>query len=116
MILEHQGSKEAPFRQNGDRDRFIAKPNEPMGSVPANRQRMRPTSGTRSDGRRARSEVAIPQAFSYAMMKLFAFRDRKDDAEKEFAQHHALDMYRIIAMLTETSESAKQGTSTPYVS
>jgi hypothetical protein len=73
-----------------------------------------PVAGTRSDGQRARSEVAIPQAFSYAMMKLFAFRDRRDDAEKEFAQHHALDLYRIIAMLTETENLTVQELSARY--
>jgi hypothetical protein len=73
-----------------------------------------PFAGTRSDGQRATSEVSIPQAFSYAMMKLFAFRDRKDDAEKEFAQHHALDMYRIIAMLTETEDRTVRDLSARY--
>ena len=34
-------------------------------------------------------------------MKLTAYRDRKNDPEKELGQHHALDIFRIVAMLTE---------------
>ena len=36
------------------------------------------------------------------MMKLFAFRDRFADAEKEFGRYHALDLYSILATTTET--------------
>ncbi len=71
-------------------------------------------SGTRSSGEKAVYEVTIPQAFSYLMMKLLAFRDRKDDAEKEFAQHHALDLYRIVAMLSEPEYTSVQSLSTTY--
>ena len=35
------------------------------------------------------------------MMKLFAFRDRLDDADKEFGRYHALDLYTIMATTTE---------------
>lgn len=34
-------------------------------------------------------------------MKLFAFRDRLEDANKEFGRHHALDLYMILATTTE---------------
>ena len=34
-------------------------------------------------------------------MRLFAFRGRKGDPAKGMAQHHALDLYRVVAMLTE---------------
>lgn len=44
--------------------------------------------------------VYIPQPFTYLLMKLFAFRDRKNDQEKDFARQHVLDLYRIVAMLT----------------
>jgi hypothetical protein len=37
----------------------------------------------------------------FAMMKLFAFRDRLDDANKEFGRYHALDLYAILATTTE---------------
>jgi hypothetical protein len=34
-------------------------------------------------------------------MKLTAFRDRRTDANKDLGRHHALDIFRIVAMLTE---------------
>jgi hypothetical protein len=34
-------------------------------------------------------------------MKLFAFRDRLHDPEKEFGRYHALDLYSILATTTE---------------
>jgi hypothetical protein len=36
-------------------------------------------------------------------MKLFAFHDRKDDPNprKDRGRHHALDLYAIVAMMTE---------------
>ncbi len=36
------------------------------------------------------------------MMKLFAFRDRKDDEDKDLGRHHALDLYAIVAMQVES--------------
>ncbi len=57
--------------------------------------------GTRSDGTEGQITVRLPHPFSYLLMKLTAYRDRKDDAEKDLGRHHALDIYRIVAMLTE---------------
>jgi len=34
-------------------------------------------------------------------MKLFAFRDRLDHAEKEFGRYHALDLHTILSLTTE---------------
>jgi len=34
-------------------------------------------------------------------MKLFAFRDRLDDADKDFGRYHALDLYTILATTIE---------------
>ena len=34
-------------------------------------------------------------------MKLFAFRDRLDDPNKEYGRYHALDLYTILATATE---------------
>ena len=56
-----------------------------------------------SDGNRS-SEVLVPQAFPFALMKLGALRDRINDANKDEGRHHALDLYRIIAMLTEAED------------
>lgn len=58
--------------------------------------------GTRSDGTEAQITVNLPHPFSYLLMKLTAYRDRKDDTEKDLGRHHALDIYRIVAMLTES--------------
>jgi hypothetical protein len=35
------------------------------------------------------------------MMKLFAFRDRRADRDKEFGRYHALDIYSILATTSE---------------
>ena len=45
------------------------------------------------------------------MMKLFAFRDRKGDENKDLGRHHALDVYAIVAMQAESEyqESLRLG-------
>src|SRR5262249_50169132 len=62
-----------------------------------------PVRGSRSTGEEYEAQVCLPQAFSYGLMKLFAFRDRKDDPDpkKDKGRHHVLDLYAIIAMMTE---------------
>ncbi len=45
--------------------------------------------------------VLIPNAFTFLLMKLHACRDRLDDENKQLGRHHALDVYRLVAMLTE---------------
>lgn len=65
-----------------------------------------PVSGNLSNGETHQTEVLIPQAFSYLMMKLFAFQDRLDDANKDLGQHHALDIYRIVGMLRRDEDLA----------
>ena len=47
----------------------------------------------------------MPQPFTYLLMKLLAFRDRCYDARKDMARHHAMDVYRIIAMITPEEDS-----------
>ena len=56
-------------------------------------------SGVLSDGQPATTDVRLPGAFTMLLMKLHAFRDRLDD-RKQLARYHALDLYRIVAMLT----------------
>jgi hypothetical protein len=58
-------------------------------------------SGMRSTGEAYAGTVEVPQAFSYLMMKLHAFADRKEDANKDLGRHHALDAYAIVGMMTE---------------
>jgi hypothetical protein len=56
--------------------------------------------GARSDGSADELRVFVPNAFTYLLMKLHAFRDRVNDERKNLASHHALDLYRIVAMMT----------------
>ena len=56
--------------------------------------------GARSDDTPAELTARIPNAFTYLLMKLHAFRDRVNDQQKRLASHHALDLYRIVAMLS----------------
>lgn len=57
--------------------------------------------GKRSSGQPWQAEVFLPHPYTYSMMKLFAFRDRLDDADKEYGRYHALDLYTIMATTTE---------------
>lgn len=47
------------------------------------------------------THIFIPHPFTYVLMKLHAFRDRLEDERKEFGQHHALDIFRTVAMMSE---------------
>lgn len=60
-----------------------------------------PISGTLSTGAQHQTTVLIPQGFSYLLMKLHAFRDRMDDEDRELGRHHALDVYRIVGLITK---------------
>ncbi len=48
------------------------------------------------------AEVFLPAPFTFLVLKLFALRDRLEDESKDFGAYHAFDIYRIIAMMTET--------------
>lgn len=48
--------------------------------------------------------VRIPNAFAFLLMKLHACRDRLDDEDKQLGRHHALDVYRLLAMLSELED------------
>ena len=39
-------------------------------------------------------------SFTFLLMKLHAFRDRIDGARRDLSAYHALDIYRIVAMLS----------------
>jgi hypothetical protein len=57
--------------------------------------------GRLSSGKSWEAEIFLPHSYTFLMMKLFAFRDRVEDADKEFGRYHALDMYTILATTTE---------------
>lgn len=65
-----------------------------------------PIQGELSSGKPHQTEVLIPQAFSYLLMKLCAFDDCKNQEKKSLGQHHALDAYRIVGLLTEDEDAA----------
>jgi len=76
--------------------------------------------GKRSDGSLAELSVFVPNSFTYLLMKLHAFRDRMDNEQKRLGSHHALDLYRIVAMMTRdeydlVQELSKRHTSSPPV-
>jgi hypothetical protein len=60
-----------------------------------------PVEGSLPSGEAYRAVVNVLSAFTLLLMKLHAFRDRCQDEEKDLARHHALDIYRIVAMMTE---------------
>lgn len=45
--------------------------------------------------------VRVPHPFSFLLLKLFAYRDRREDEGKDFGRYHAYDLYRIVAMMAE---------------
>jgi len=76
--------------------------------------------GKLNSGKPWRAEVFLPHPFTFSMMKLFAFRDRLDDADKEFGRYHALDLYTILATTIEEEweyalELRNQHGDKPYV-
>ena len=58
--------------------------------------------GKTSEGVESSGVVYLPHPLSFAMMKLFAFRDRVDDEDKGFGSYHALDLYTVIASMSES--------------
>jgi hypothetical protein len=76
--------------------------------------------GKLSSGESWQAEVFLPHPYTFSMMKLFAFRDRLEDANKEFGRYHALDLYTILATTTEEEwgfglELRDQQEDQPYV-
>ena len=64
--------------------------------------------GMRTNGETYTASLFVPHAYPFLMMKLFAFRDQKDNSEKEFGREHAFDIFTLVSILTEEEfESAK---------
>ncbi len=57
--------------------------------------------GRLTSGKHWQAEVLLPHPYTFLMMKLFAFRDRLNDINKEFGRYHALDLYTILATTAE---------------
>lgn len=60
-----------------------------------------PVEGFDSNGNPGSVNVYVPQPFTFLLMKLHAFADRSEDVNKDLGRHHALDVYRIVAMLAD---------------
>jgi hypothetical protein len=73
-----------------------------------------PLTAADSDGNNATCDVLIPRAFPYALMKLGALRDRVNDESKQEGRHHAMDLYRIVGLLTEEEIDVSERSSKPH--
>ena len=58
--------------------------------------------GKLSSGDHWQAEIFLPHPYTFLMMKLYAFKDRLKDDNKEFGRYHALDLYTILATMMET--------------
>ena len=68
-----------------------------------------PLTSNLPDGKQYSATVNIPSPFTYLMMKVTTFGDQLASADKDQGRHHALDVYRIIAMISENQlEQTKQ--------
>ena len=71
--------------------------------------------GLRTTGEEFSGQVYLPQAYSYLMMKLFAFRDWETVKKKPGnASKHALDVYSIVSMMTEVELATAEMSSRKY--
>ena len=59
-----------------------------------------PIRGQRSTGEPTTAVIHVPQPFTFMLMKLHAFHDRAEDPDSLLGRHHALDLYRVVAMMT----------------
>jgi hypothetical protein len=75
----------------------------PVDEAPTLEEGLLPVSltGQLSSGKPWKSEVFIPHPYTFLMMKLFAFKDRLNDPNKEFGRYHALDLYSILSTTSE---------------
>jgi hypothetical protein len=62
--------------------------------------------GHLSGGAATECEVYVPHPFSFILMKLFAFNDRKMDETKDYGRYHALDIYASLATMSESEWDA----------
>lgn len=87
-----------------------AKPNPSVGihahrtdEAPTLEEDLLPIQLTRHDtsGEQWTAEVFLPHPYTFATMKLFAFRDQYEGSKKDFGRYHALDLYMVLATTTE---------------
>jgi hypothetical protein len=76
----------------------------PVDEAPTLERELLPVtiSNVLSSGEQWAGEIFLPHPLTFAMMKLFAFRDRLTrEPDQAKAQYHALDVYSILATTTE---------------
>jgi hypothetical protein len=73
-----------------------------------------PVEGARPTGEIYRTSICLPHPYTYATMKLFATRDKEQRGDKENSSKHALDLYRVIAMITEEEWETTERLSRAY--
>ena len=67
--------------------------------------------GLRTTGEPYTADLYLPSTYALLMMKLFALRDQVDEQEKGFGRKHALDLYTLVAILTEPEYARTQAIS-----
>lgn len=72
--------------------------------------------GIRGNGETFTGTLYIPSAYAFLMMKLYALRDQLQNAEKDYGRKHALDLYALVATLTQSTYAQTQALSTHYQS
>lgn len=71
-------------------------------------------SGPRTTGELYEDTVYVPQTYPYLTMKLFAFRDQHDKEVKGYGREHALDLYTLAAIMTESDLETTQTLARKY--
>ncbi len=64
--------------------------------------------GFRSGGEAYTGTVFLPSTYALLLMKLFALRDQANAEDKGFGRKHALDLYTLVAILTEPEYAQTQ--------
>lgn len=70
--------------------------------------------GPRSNGERYTGQLSLPSTYASLMMKLYALRDQWASTEKGFGRKHAIDLYTLIALMTEPEYHTSQELSRRY--
>ncbi len=99
LLTIEPGKNSRRVRPKGDLELHARRTPEALGM--AENQEEITVEGKLSNGSEYSGINRIPSPFTYLMMKLTAFGDQVDDELRAFGRHHALDVYRTIAMINE---------------
>jgi len=70
--------------------------------------------GFRSNEDQYTGQISLPSAYALLMMKLYALRDQWEKPDKGFGRKHAIDLYTLIALMTESEYHTSQELSRRY--